>query len=177
MSRIQDQACDQVPHKTRSIGARHVRKSWKRYTEEQLAFCPHQHELGTPVAEIIRKPGISEPMCYRWKKKFGIMGRACGQPWQSYLQHGLVLFNDDLPPLLRNMLDGHQHEHFRYLSVAFPGDQHKTDPADSKSQRDVVWGVTVPPGNTLAGRKPRAGNFFALRCDEERSRYLEVYAE
>ncbi len=48
----------------------------KRYTEAQIAFCLRQHESGTPVAEIIRKLGISEQTFYRWKKKFAGMGVA-----------------------------------------------------------------------------------------------------
>jgi putative transposase len=46
----------------------------KRYTERQMAFALRQAETGTPVAEIVRKMGISEPTFYRWKKRFGGMG-------------------------------------------------------------------------------------------------------
>jgi putative transposase len=35
-----------------------VKKS--RYTEEQIAFALKQAETGTPVAEVIRRMGISE---------------------------------------------------------------------------------------------------------------------
>ena len=45
-----------------------------RYTEEQIAFAPRQAESGTPVAEVIRKMGITEPTFYRWKKQFAAMG-------------------------------------------------------------------------------------------------------
>ena len=48
----------------------------QRSTEEQIAFCLRQHESGTPVAEIVRKMGISEQTFYRWKKKFAGMGVA-----------------------------------------------------------------------------------------------------
>jgi putative transposase len=48
----------------------------KHYMEEQIAFCLRQHESGTPVAEIIRKMGISEQTFYRWKKKFAGLGVA-----------------------------------------------------------------------------------------------------
>ncbi len=41
-----------------------------RYTEEQIAFALRQAESGTPVAEAIRKMGITEPTFYRWKKQF-----------------------------------------------------------------------------------------------------------
>lgn len=42
----------------------------KRYTEEQIAYALKQAELGTPVADIIRKLGITEQTFYRWKKKY-----------------------------------------------------------------------------------------------------------
>jgi len=48
----------------------------KRYSEAQIAFALRQVESGTPVAEIIRKMGISEMTFYRWKKKFAGMGVA-----------------------------------------------------------------------------------------------------
>ena len=47
-----------------------------RYTEEQIAFALRQAESGTPVAEVIRKMGITEPTFYRWKKQFAGMGGA-----------------------------------------------------------------------------------------------------
>ncbi len=46
----------------------------KQYTEEQIAFALRQADTGTPVAEVIRRMGISEQTFYRWKKKFGGMG-------------------------------------------------------------------------------------------------------
>ena len=48
----------------------------KRYTEEQIAFALRQAESGTPVAEIVRKLGITEQTYYCWKKKFAGMGVA-----------------------------------------------------------------------------------------------------
>lgn len=48
----------------------------KKYTEEQIAFALRQAEAGTPIAEIIRKMGVSEQTFYRWKKKFVGMGGA-----------------------------------------------------------------------------------------------------
>ncbi len=47
-----------------------------RFTEEQIAFALRQAETGTPVSEITRKMGISEPTFYRWKKKYAGMGVA-----------------------------------------------------------------------------------------------------
>jgi len=44
-----------------------------RYTDEQIAFALKQAETGTPVAEVIRRMGISE-QTYRWKKVYGGLG-------------------------------------------------------------------------------------------------------
>ena len=46
----------------------------KRFTEEQIAYALRQAESGVPVAEVIRKMGISEQTFYRWKKRFFGMG-------------------------------------------------------------------------------------------------------
>ena len=45
-----------------------------KFTEEQIAFALKQAETGTPVAEVIRKMGITEQTFYRWKRKFGGLG-------------------------------------------------------------------------------------------------------
>ena len=45
-----------------------MRKS--KYTEEQIAYTLRQAESGVPVAEIIRKLGITEQTFYRWKRRF-----------------------------------------------------------------------------------------------------------
>jgi putative transposase len=47
-----------------------------RFTEAQIAFALRQAETGTPLSEIIRKMGVSEPTFYRWKKKYKGMGVA-----------------------------------------------------------------------------------------------------
>lgn len=47
-----------------------------RFTNEQIAFALQQAEAGTPVTEICRKMGVSEPTFYRWKKKFDGLGVA-----------------------------------------------------------------------------------------------------
>jgi len=36
-----------------------------RYTEEQIAYALRQAELGTPVAEVVRKMGVSEQTFYQ----------------------------------------------------------------------------------------------------------------
>ena len=46
------------------------------FTEEQIAHVLRQAEAGVPVAELIRKTGITEQTFYRWKRKFGGMGVA-----------------------------------------------------------------------------------------------------
>lgn len=48
-----------------------MRKS--KYTPEQIAYVLKQAEIGTPVADICRKIGISEQTFYRWKSKYGGM--------------------------------------------------------------------------------------------------------
>ncbi|BEQ13196.1 MAG: transposase [Pseudomonadota bacterium] len=48
----------------------------RRYTEPQIVFALQQADSGTPVAEIVRKMGVSEATFYRWKKKFAGMGVA-----------------------------------------------------------------------------------------------------
>jgi len=49
-----------------------VRQS--RYSDEQIAAALRQAEAGTPVAEVIRKLGISEATFYAWKRRFGSLG-------------------------------------------------------------------------------------------------------
>jgi putative transposase len=46
----------------------------KRFTEQQIAFALRQAELGTPVAEILRKMQVTEATFYRWKKMYKGMG-------------------------------------------------------------------------------------------------------
>lgn len=46
------------------------------FTEALVAYALRQAELGTSVAEICRKLGISEQTFYRWQKKFAGMGVA-----------------------------------------------------------------------------------------------------
>jgi putative transposase len=46
-----------------------VKKS--KFSEEQIAYALKQAELGTPVAEICRKMGISDATFYNWRTKYG----------------------------------------------------------------------------------------------------------
>ena len=45
-----------------------------RYTEEQISFALKQNEVGTSVAEICRKLGISEATFYNLKQKYAGLG-------------------------------------------------------------------------------------------------------
>lgn len=47
-----------------------------QFTEEQIAYALHKVEMGTAVAEICRKLGVSEQTFERWKKRFARMGVA-----------------------------------------------------------------------------------------------------
>ena len=38
--------------------------------EERISYALRQAETGTPVAEVIRRIGISEQTFYRWKKLY-----------------------------------------------------------------------------------------------------------
>ena len=51
-----------------------------RYTDEQIAFALKQAETGTPVAEVIRRMGISEQTFYRCKEVYG--GLCVGEVWR-----------------------------------------------------------------------------------------------
>ena len=42
----------------------------KRFSVEQMVGILKQAEVGVPVAEVIRKAGISEQTFYRWKKQY-----------------------------------------------------------------------------------------------------------
>ena len=46
----------------------------KRFTEAQIVFALRQAEAGTPVAEITRRMGVSDPTFYRWKKLYAGLG-------------------------------------------------------------------------------------------------------
>jgi len=42
----------------------------KRFSVEQIVAIVKQAEMGLPVAELIRRVGISEQTFYRWKKHY-----------------------------------------------------------------------------------------------------------
>ncbi len=43
----------------------------KRYTEEQIIGILKEAETGMPLADLLRKHGISQGTFYRWKAKYG----------------------------------------------------------------------------------------------------------
>lgn len=42
----------------------------KKFSVEQIVSVLKQAEVGVPIAELIRKAGISEQTFYRWKSKY-----------------------------------------------------------------------------------------------------------
>ena len=46
----------------------------KRFSVEQIVAIVKQAEMGLPVAELVRRVGISEQTFYRWKKQFAGLG-------------------------------------------------------------------------------------------------------
>lgn len=42
----------------------------KRYSVEQIVAVLKQAEMGMPVADLVRRTGITEQTFYRWKKKY-----------------------------------------------------------------------------------------------------------
>jgi len=42
----------------------------RRFSVEQIVGVLKQAEVGVPIAEVIRKAGISEQTFYRWKKQY-----------------------------------------------------------------------------------------------------------
>ena len=42
----------------------------KKFSVEQIVSVLKQAEVGVPIAELIRKVGISEQTFYRWKSKY-----------------------------------------------------------------------------------------------------------
>lgn len=90
-----------------------------------------------------------------------------------------VLYNDDPKQLIRELLEVYKTEHFRHPSVFCRENSNEPSLSDSEGQRDVVCGMTVPPGKAAARRKRTDGEFVfcSLSCadkfDEQPTRYLE----
>lgn len=49
-----------------------IKKS--KFTEEQSIFALRQAEMGTSVAGVCRKMGVSDATYFNWKKKYGGLG-------------------------------------------------------------------------------------------------------
>jgi putative transposase len=49
-----------------------MRKS--KFSEAQIVAILREGKAGVPVAEILRKHGISRPTFYLWKSKYGSAG-------------------------------------------------------------------------------------------------------
>ena len=45
----------------------------KRFTEEQIIQILKEQEAGERTADVCRRHGVSRPMFYKWKAKFGGM--------------------------------------------------------------------------------------------------------
>ena len=58
----------------------------KRFSVEQIVAVLKQVELGVPVAEVIRKVGISEQTFYRWKKQYVGLGTEPSPADEAVLQ-------------------------------------------------------------------------------------------
>ena len=64
-----------------------------RFTEDQIAFALKQAETGTPVAEVLRRMGISEQTFYLYGRlshcKTAVNGFS--DPWQTSIRrHGFL---------------------------------------------------------------------------------------
>lgn len=42
-----------------------------RFSESQILAVLKEGEAGAPVAELLRKHGISQPTYYKWKSRYG----------------------------------------------------------------------------------------------------------
>jgi putative transposase len=42
-----------------------------RFSDEQIVAALRQAEAGTPVVDIVRRPGVTETTFSRWKRRFG----------------------------------------------------------------------------------------------------------
>ena len=45
-----------------------------RFTEEQIVYALRQAESGTPIGDLCRQYGITEPTFSAWKKKYAHLG-------------------------------------------------------------------------------------------------------
>ena len=45
----------------------------KRFSEEQIIGILKEHEAGAPMADLVRRYGVSQTSLYRWRSKYGGM--------------------------------------------------------------------------------------------------------
>jgi putative transposase len=62
----------------------------RRFSVEQMIGVLKQAEVGVPVAEVIRKAGISEQTFYRWKAKYAGLEGDWFARWHSYKRRTCV---------------------------------------------------------------------------------------
>jgi transposase-like protein len=53
-----------------------VQMKKRRYSEEQIIRILREVESGSPVAEVARQYGVSEPTIFRWKRRYGGLSEA-----------------------------------------------------------------------------------------------------
>ena len=51
-----------------------MKRSRKRYKEEQIIYALRQVDSGRKIAEVCREMGVAEQTCHRWKKRYAGMG-------------------------------------------------------------------------------------------------------
>lgn len=68
-----DHCQDEFFRQTASVEAKEFAMKRKRFSVEQIVTALKQVELGMPVADLIRRLGISEQTDYRWKKQYAGM--------------------------------------------------------------------------------------------------------
>jgi uncharacterized protein YjcR len=66
LGQLRDEMRDENAHDEKRLGSR----VQSRYSDEEIAGAVRQAEAGVPVAEIVRKLGISEATLFVWKKRF-----------------------------------------------------------------------------------------------------------
>jgi putative transposase len=86
------------------------------FAEEQITYALRQVEMGTPVAEICRKLGVSEQTCSRWKRQSAGMGIA-----ELRRRRQLEGENRKLKPLVTDLtLDKHLLQEVRRKKLSSP---------------------------------------------------------
>jgi putative transposase len=51
-----------------------MKRSRKRYKEEQIIYALRQVDSGRKIAEVCRELGVAEQTYHRWKKRYAGMG-------------------------------------------------------------------------------------------------------